>query len=103
MTSTPRNIRINGTTVFPSSSCRKSQTIFMRTRRWEGLDPADRPDQWDDRIPILVMPEEPDDFHARLGEWLKTHVPRRRNTIRFLIPKSGSQNAFLDRDLIIQI
>ena len=47
------------------------------------------------------MPEEPDDFHARLGEWLKTHVPRRRNTIRFLIPKSGSQNAFLDRDLII--
>lgn len=68
---------------------------------WDELDPTDHPDQWDDRIPIIVLPEEPDDFHARLGEWLKTHVPRRRNTLRFLIPKSGSQNAFLDRDLII--
>ena len=38
---------------------------------------------------------------AWVGEWLKTHVPRRRNTVRFLIPKSGSQNAFLGRDLII--
>jgi hypothetical protein len=68
---------------------------------WNGFDPSEHPDQWDDRIPLMVLPEEPDDFHVRLGEWLKTHVPRRRNTVRFLIPKAGSQNAFLDRDLII--
>ncbi len=68
---------------------------------WDGLDPADHPDQWDDRIPIVVLPEEPDDIHARLGEWLKTHVAKRRNTVRFLIPKPGCTNAFLDRDLLI--
>lgn len=68
---------------------------------WDGLDPADHPDQWDERIPIVVLPEEPDDIHARLGEWLKTHVTKKRNTVRFLIPKAGCANAFLDRDLLI--
>ena len=83
----------------------KFRVIVLRAdwlkKPWDDLDPAEHPDQWDDRIPILILPEEPDDFHARLGEWLKTHVPHRRNTLRFLIPKAGSQNAFLDRDLII--
>ncbi len=83
----------------------KFRVIVLRgdwlKKPWDDLDPAEHPDQWDDRIPILILPEEPDDFHARLGEWLKSHVPRRRNTVRFLIPKAGSQNAFLDRDLII--
>lgn len=68
---------------------------------WDELDPTDHPDQWDERIPLLILPEEPDTLHARLGEWLKAHVPRRRNTVRFLVPKSGSQNAFLERDLVV--
>ena len=68
---------------------------------WGGLDPSEHPDQWDDRIPILVLPEEPDSVHARLGEWLRAHVSRKRNTVRFLIPKAGTANAFHDRDLLI--
>ncbi len=68
---------------------------------WEETHPAEHPDQWDERIPLLVLPEEPDELQARLGEWLKAQAPKRRNTVRFLISKSGTQSAFLDRDLVI--
>jgi hypothetical protein len=37
----------------------------------------------------------------RLGRWLKDHLQKRRNTVRFLLPRSGSTNAFQDRDLLI--
>ena len=68
---------------------------------WSALDEAERPERWDERLPILVLPEEPDDIDSRLGRWLKEHLQRRRNTIRFLLPRSGSTNAFHDRDLLI--
>ena len=83
----------------------KFRVIVLRgdwlKKPWDEIDSAENPDQWDERIPLLVLPEEPDDIHARVGEWLKAHVPRRRNTVRFLLPKNGTQNAFFDRDLII--
>jgi hypothetical protein len=83
----------------------KFRVIVLRgdwlKKPWEELDLTEHPDQWDGRIPILVLPEEPEELHSRLGEWLKTNVPRLRNTLRFLIPKAGSENAFLDRNLII--
>lgn len=68
---------------------------------WPGVDEAERPDNWDERLPILVLPEEPDKINERLGQWIKEHLQKRRNTVRFLIPRNGSNNAFLDRDLII--
>ncbi len=68
---------------------------------WVGLDELEHPDRWDDRLPIVVLPEEPDRLDERLGRWLKDHVARRRNTIRFLIPRSGTTGAYLDRDLIV--
>lgn len=68
---------------------------------WEGLEESEQPDKWDDRIPILILPEEPDKLHERLGEWLKRHLQRRRNTVRFLLPRAGSTNAYYDRDLIV--
>jgi hypothetical protein len=68
---------------------------------WSSLDEAERPDRWDDRLLILVLPEEPDKIDERLGRWTKEHLQKRRNTVRFLIPRSGSSNAFQDRDLII--
>lgn len=68
---------------------------------WSSLDEAEQPDHWDDRLPILVLPEEPENFNQRLGHWLKDHLQKRRNTIRFLLPRSGSTNAFLDRELLI--
>jgi hypothetical protein len=68
---------------------------------WTPLDESERPDRWDDRLPILVLPEEVDRINERLGDFLKQHLQKRRNTIRFLVPRPGSTNAFLDRDLLI--
>jgi len=72
-----------------------------QTDPWSTLDEAEQPERWDDRLPILVLPEEPDSIDQRLGRWLKDHLQKRRNTIRFLLPRSGSTNAFQDRDLLI--
>ncbi len=68
---------------------------------WSSLDEAEQPERWDDRLPILVLPEEPDKLNERLGRWVKDHLQKRRNTIRFLLPRTGSSNAFQDRDLLI--
>lgn len=72
-----------------------------QTEPWPPLDEAEQPDRWDDRLPILVLPEEPGKIDQQLGRWLKDHLQKRRNAIRFLLPRSGSSNAFLDRDLLI--
>ncbi len=71
------------------------------TDPWSTLDESERPEQWDSRLPILVLPEEPANLNADLGKWLKEHLQKRRNTVRFLVPRSGSTNAFQDRDLLI--
>jgi hypothetical protein len=68
---------------------------------WSAVDELERPDQWDERLPIVVLPEEPDKINERLGAWLKNHLQKRRNTVRFLLPRTGSSNTFLDRDLLI--
>ncbi len=68
---------------------------------WAGLDESEQPERWDERLPILVLPEEPDRLNERLGRWLKDHLQKRRNTVRFLLPRAGSANAFYDRDLLI--
>ena len=57
---------------------------------WSSLDELEQPDRWDDRLPILVLPEEPDKLDEKLGQWIKEHLQKRRNTIRFLLPRSGS-------------
>ena len=69
---------------------------------WSSLDPLDHPDRWDEKkLPILVLPEKPDKLDERLGTWLKEHVQRLRNTIRFLLPKSGTTNIYQDRELLV--
>jgi hypothetical protein len=72
-----------------------------QTDPWTTLDEAEQPERWDNRLPILVLPEEPDNIDQRLGRWIKDQLQKRRNTIRFLLPRSGSSNAFRDRDLLI--
>jgi hypothetical protein len=71
------------------------------TDPWVSLDESEHPDRWDERLPILVLPEEPEKLGATLGRWLKDHLQKRRNTVRFLLPRFGSLNAFQDRDLLI--
>lgn len=68
---------------------------------WSSLDESEKPENWDDRLPILVLPDEPDNINECLGRWIKDHLQKRRNSIRFLLPRTGSLNIFLDRDLII--
>jgi hypothetical protein len=71
------------------------------TDPWSTLDPAEQPENWDERLPVLVLPEEPDKRDQRLGRWIKDHLQKRRNAVRFVIPRPETTNAFLDRDLII--
>jgi hypothetical protein len=72
-----------------------------RSDPWTPLDESERPDRWDERLPILVLPEEPESLNESLGHWLKSHLDKRRNTIRFLIPRSGAASVYQDRDLIL--
>lgn len=71
------------------------------TDPWSRVDEAERPDNWGDRLPILVLPEDPDRLHERLGRWIKDHLQKFRNTVRFVIPRTDSLNVFHDRDLVI--
>jgi hypothetical protein len=40
-------------------------------------------------------------LNERLGTWLKEHVQKRRNTIRFLLPKTDRKSFYQDRELLI--
>lgn len=70
------------------------------SKPWNGLADDELPANWDDRLPILVLPEEPDRIHERLGLFLKDHLGSKRNCVRFLIPNSN-QNMYGERDLLV--
>ena len=74
---------------------------YWKNNPWQDVDEADQPSQWDDRIPILVLPESPSKPEAVLGTWLRDNLQSNRNVVRFLFPQDGSTNVFGDRDLII--
>jgi len=67
---------------------------------WSELDERDHPQNWDNRIPLIVLPS-PNANDADMGRWLKNFVPRHRNTVRFLLPKKGTESLFYDKALII--
>jgi hypothetical protein len=67
---------------------------------WSEVDEKDRPENWDARIPIVVIPF-PTATEAELGRWLKQHVPTRRNTVRFLLPKKETASVFFDKALLV--
>ena len=68
---------------------------------WVGADESDLPAQWDDRIPLLIIPTPPDKVEAKLGIWLKERLQTRRNAVRFLLPREGTENIFYDRVLLV--
>lgn len=68
---------------------------------WERIEESERPNNWDDRIPVLVLPETSDKIESLLGEWLRDNLQANRNAVRFLLPRDGSENIFADRDLIV--
>lgn len=81
--------------------------IIMLPDRWEDepwsslLDPKDHPDQWTDLIPLLVLPDLPDPLEPHLGHFLRNHLQKRRNSVRFLLPREGTASLFRDRDLLV--
>jgi hypothetical protein len=72
-----------------------------RSDPWAGIEESERPENWDERFPIIVLPEEPENINASLGGWIKEHLTKRRNTIRFLLPRKGTANVFQDKELLI--
>jgi hypothetical protein len=68
---------------------------------WTELAENERPERWDGRLTVLVLPEHPENLGATLGMWLKQHVHQRRNALRFLLPKKTAGNIYYDRDLIV--
>jgi hypothetical protein len=68
---------------------------------WSEFEEKDRPDNWDARLPMVVIPEYPEKVDAVLGNWLCSHLQKSRNTIRFLLPQKGSPNIYYDRELIV--
>ena len=72
-----------------------------KTNPWGKMDESETPAQWGNRIPILVLPDSPAKIDATLGVWLRDNLQTNRNVVRFLIPRDGSTNLFLDRDLLV--
>lgn len=68
---------------------------------WESLEENDHPSRWDNRIPIIVIPEYIEKTDETLGKWLKEHIAVKRNTIRFLLPQQGQGNIYRDDELLI--
>lgn len=75
---------------------------YWQTNPWAKMDPEENPSQWDHRTPVIVVPECPEDESSALGEWLKTNLPKRRNTVRFLLPRKGLTSVYLDREVVVQ-
>jgi hypothetical protein len=74
---------------------------YWTSEPWERIEESERPNNWDDRIPVLVLPKTPDKVESLLGEWLRDNLQANRNAVRFLLPQNGSENIFADRDLIV--
>ena len=84
---------------------RQFRVIALRknwqTAPWTEIPENERPDRWDGRLTLIVLPEYPDNVEAILGKWLKQQLPQRRNTLRFLLPRKTSGNIYFDRNLIV--
>src|ERR1017187_6567255 len=83
---------------------RKFRVVVLRKNwqsdPWTEVAENERPESWDGRLTLIVLPEHIENIEAALGAWLKQHLSQRRNTLRFLLPKKASANIYSDRDLI---
>ena len=68
---------------------------------WNEIEENERPQQWDNRIPLVAVPESPENIQVLMGRWLKKHVAQKRNIIRFILPQAGTSNIFYNRDFIL--
>ncbi|MBA3936148.1 MAG: hypothetical protein H0X38_01710 [Planctomycetes bacterium] len=85
----------------PESRELNAQVIVLgpqwRTNPWLDVpDTRQHPSNWD-RPAVIVLPDPPEihgaSTDAVLGVWLKEHVPKHRNWVRFLLPPPSIQPA----------
>lgn len=72
-----------------------------QTHPWEKQEIQDQPANWDERSPILVLPEIPKNNGSTLGLWLKDHLQKLRNTVRFIYPRTDLGNLFINRQIVV--
>ena len=73
---------------------------FWQQDPWPAMAPEDHPAKWDQRIPVIVVPEAVDAEDMVLGRWLAQNLTIRRNTPRFLLPAKGSASLYQHPELI---
>lgn len=67
---------------------------------WFDIEERDQPQNWDNRIPVIVIPSG-NTSDAELGNWLVKYIPKNRNIVRFLLAKKGMENVFYDKALLV--
>jgi len=67
---------------------------------WAEVDEKDQPENWDNRIPHIVVPKG-DVKLKDLGVWLKEKVSKHRNTVRFILAKNDLEPIFYDKALLV--
>lgn len=70
------------------------------TDPWFDIEERDQPQNWDNRIPVIVIPSG-NTSDAELGNWLVKYIPKNRNIVRFLLAKKGMENVFYDKALLV--
>lgn len=73
---------------------------------WDEVEEKERPQAWDAKIPLVVLPVHPEKPGPVLGLWLKSFVPQGRNTVRFLLPRRNPAdihhgNVMHDKELLL--
>ena len=70
---------------------------------WSDVDDFDKPAKWDRPI-LIVIPDQIENdkngINMTLGKWLADNVPKRRNTVRFLLLSKEYQGLYNDVELI---
>ena len=72
-----------------------------RDEPWVDVRENEQPGKWT-KLVLVVMPGawgSISKINAELGYWLKTHVSKHRNTVRFLL-QDGARDIFEDRELL---
>jgi len=67
---------------------------------WVEVDEKERPENWDNRIPYIVIPKG-NVKGKELGIWLKEKISKYRNTIRFILAKDSLEPVFYDKGLLV--
>jgi hypothetical protein len=71
-----------------------------QSKPWDDVDEKDRPENWDNRIPYIVIPKG-NVKTKELGAWLKEKVSKHRNTVRFILAKESLGPVFFDKGLLV--